>query len=151
MAGRYNLTIADYGNERSTFGVWLPTLNSGNIGAQTTLVGELKTAVDGITIGSNIAYSLIASQVQLSGSPAGSVYAQRENKWLVSWTDTVNGHPGTNTIPTADLSKLLPNSDQADLTDAAMIAFIAAFEAVAQSNTGHSVSVNGIRFVGRNL
>lgn len=151
MAGRYNLSYLDYGGERSTFGVWLPTLNAANIAAQTTLLGTLKTATDAIVLGNPSNYSIIASQVDLSGAPAGSVYAQRENKWLVSFTDDVSGASGTTTIPTADLTKLAANSDLADMADSDIIAFIAAFEAVAQSNTGHAVTVNKMRFVGRNL
>jgi len=151
MAGRYNLSYIDYGGERSTFGIWLPTLTAANIAAQTTLIGDLKTATDAITLGNPSRYSIIANQVDLSNAPAGSVYAQRENKWLVSFTDSVSGASGTTTVPTADLSLLATNSDQADMADAAIIAWVAAFEAVAYSNTGHAVTVNSIRFVGRNI
>jgi len=151
MAGRYNLSYLDYGKERSTFGIWLPTLNAANIAAQTTLIGTLKTATDAIVLGNPSSYSIIANTVELSGAPAGSKSAQRENKWLVSFSDDVSGASGTATIPTADLNLLATNSDLIDMTDAAVIAFVAAFEAVAQSNTGHSVTINQIRFVGRNI
>jgi hypothetical protein len=151
MAGRYNLSYIDYGGERSTFGVWLPTLTDANIAAQTALVGTLKTATDAITLGNAASYAIIASQVELSGAPAGSVYAQRENKWLVSFTDTTSGKTGNVTVPTADLNLLAANSDQADMTDAAVIAWIAAFEAVAKTVDGHGLTVNSIRFVGRNI
>jgi len=151
MAGRYSLSYLDYGGERSTFGIWIPTLNAGNIAAQTTLLGDLKTATDAITLGNASKYQIIASDVDLSNSPASSVYAQRENKWLVGFSDNVSGASGTVTIPTADLNLLATNSDQADMSDAAIIAFIAAYEAVAQTNTGHALTVNYMRFVGRNI
>jgi hypothetical protein len=150
MAGGYNLGYIDYSKESSSFSIHLPTLNAANIAAQTTLIGDLKTATDAITLGNPSGYSIIANRVTLSGSPAGSVYAQRENKWLVHFTDDVSGVAGTATIPTADLSLLATNSDQADMTNAAVIAFVAAFEAVALSPTGHAVTVTGIEFVGRN-
>lgn len=150
MAGKYNLQYIDYSKEVGSFGVHIPTLTDANTDAQVALLATLKTATDAITLGNAKQYQIVANTVDLSGVAAGSVYAQRENKWLVSYTDNVSGTAGTVTIPTADLSLLQANSDQIDLTDAAVIAWIAAFEAVAKSPTGHSVTVVDMRFVGRN-
>jgi len=151
MAGRYNLSFIDYGDERSSMGIWIPTLTNANTDATLALLDTLKTATDAMTLG-NAAGDQVTGRVQeFSGAPAGSVNAQRENKWLVSFTDDTTGSTGTTTIPTAMLTLLATNSDKIDMANATVIAWIAAFEAVARSKAGNEVTVNGIKFVGRNL
>lgn len=150
MGGKAIRTYQDYSREKASASIHLPTLTAGNIAAQTTLITALNTAMDGISLGNPNLETVQSSINELSNSPAGSVHAQRENKWLVSFSDDVSGTPGTMTIPCADLTKLIPNTDLADLTDTAMAAFVTAFEAVALSSTGHSVTIIQIKFVGRN-
>jgi len=151
MAGKANRTYRDYAKQDSSISVWLPTLTVANIAAQTTLIADLWTAVDAVSLGNPISYNTIATTVSLGGSPAGSAQAHREKKWLVSFSDDVNGHPGTFTIPCADLTLLVANSDQMNIASGAGAALVTAIEAVVQSNTGHDVTVNQITFVGRNL
>ena len=107
----------------------------------------------GLTIGTQGQANFVTSvedQVDNLSLPANQ-FAQRETKWLVTFTDDVNGRIGQFEIPTADLSLLTVGSDQIDYTDQAVIDFIAAIDANGVSRDGNAITVATIEHVGRNL
>lgn len=166
MPGKLGFSIMDYSREKSSF-----SLNTGEVTAVSlpgllTEAGTLRTAIDGITLGTVSDESLSVFNTNLSNTPPASALAQVESCWLVTYEDNlpffddpVNAIPNegygrlfTLTIPTADIAasgRLAPNSDEAILAETGIAAFISAFEATARSPYGGTVNVTSIRFVGR--
>jgi len=149
--GQYGLTLMDYSKEESTLRVNTISINAATITAQEGLALAFRTALAGISIGAIRAERLIAYSNDLAGAPPGSVYAQRENKWLVTYEDTTSHKLYKMEVPCADLSILATNSDEINYSDVLVTAFIVAFEAFVVSPTGGATNVLTIKFVGRNL
>lgn len=150
--GFYTRTLQDYDGENTVFRVHATALNAGNIAAQLTLQSSLGAAINDMVLGSlqKIAYG----NDVISGSPPPSnAFAQREIKWLITFSDDVTGKSYRCELGTADLDNLDPNNrDSAYIGDAGVVdAFIAAFEAyVTAPDTDNAVSVDSIIMVGRN-
>lgn len=153
MATQNNITINDYSNEKSSFGVTSITINAGNLAAQQTLAAALVGAVEDLTIGE------VVKQTQnliILNSPAipTNPYAQREMKWLVSYVGDASGKTFQVEIAAPDITdNVVPNSDVADLTSTDWAAFVTAFEAYVRSpdDDAETVTVVGARLVGRNI
>lgn len=149
--GTYSRTLKDFDGEVSTVQVHTTDLNAGNIAAQITLQADFGTAINDMSLGSlqKIAYGNLVESNQPKPS---NVWAQRELKWRVDFTDDVTGEPGFYTIPcaNADLLSLIAPAE-ADLTDADVIAFVAASDAYVLSKAGNATSVQRIVMVGRNI
>lgn len=162
MPGMLSLTYLDYSREKASFTLNTVTPTAANLGTLTTQVNNLVAAIDGITDG------VLNKRILTVKVPGSAVYpaspeAQREKKWLVSYTDvTTNlaagvtnpllGASFTSELPTALLaSNLQVNSDYAELSGGAMGDFVTAFEAFARSPSGGAVQVNSVKYVGRNL
>lgn len=145
--GKLTVKFMDYSLERSS-----AVLPIGN--ATTDLQRDsIIAALEGITIGTRgqaVFRTEVEDEVDDLAQPA-SQYAQRETKYLVTYTDDVNGRIGQIEIPTADLTLLASGGDVADATDAAVIAFVGALEAYGETRDGNALSVSSIRHVGRNL
>lgn len=148
----FSLTYRDYSNEPST--------SKGNMGAITALTiaaflaqfGDLKNAQQALSLGTLVHDSWTGDSTVYSGSLPTDLNAQRERKWRVEFEDTSNFTKGRYEIPVAKVTGLLlPNSDQANLSAAEWVAFIAAFEAMCKSPDGNGVNVLGATLVGRNL
>jgi hypothetical protein len=96
------MTLTDYSGERTTVTVNSATLNSANFDTEQTAWTTLRTAIQGLTLGNTYSHSL--SQVlNVTTLPAPSPLAQRENKWLVTYADTVTGKRYQMEIGTAEL------------------------------------------------
>lgn len=164
--GRYNLRLLDHSNEGSNFEVQTGAVTAVSLPGLLTQIGTFRGAVDGITDGTIQKESLKVFDTPLGNTPPVSDVSHRERKWLVRYEDTtaffddpVNAIPNeafgrvyTFSIPCADpAGKLLANSDMADLADAAIAAFVTAFEAMGRSPAGGAVNVLSIELVGRNL
>lgn len=165
MAGRLSFSLMDYDRERGAV-----SMNTGNVTAVSlpgllTEVGALRTAIEGITLGVVAKESLSVFDTPLANDPPNDENAQVERAWVVSYEDNlpffddpVNAIPNegyrkrfTLTIPTADYEgRLLPNSEEADLTDTEMAAFVTAFETTARSPYGGTVNVLKVTTAGRN-
>jgi len=161
MNSTFSLTYLDYSNERSSVSVEIPLVTAANFAATATLINNLVAAAVNI-IGGTLNRRILTIPTPASGLVPADELAQREDKWIVGYTDTTanlaagvtNPYYGkrfTVGIATADLlNHLSSNSDFADLADAEIAAFVAAFEALAKSPTGGDVEVNYLKFVGRN-
>lgn len=149
--GVTTITYGDFGNEKSAVRIRGIELTAANFDAQVTASVAVQDAIAAMTIGQKqrVVY---ANDNQISSAAAASALAQREVKWLVSFTDDTNGKKGTLEIPCADLT-LLPagGSELLDLTDTEAAAFVSAFESYARSADGNTVTVDQIAFVARNL
>ncbi len=149
------LTYRDYGEpgERSTVSAEGPDFTALNHDAEITLQNALRDAIDDITLGTRVNVQRVAQESPGLDTNPASPFAQRESKWLVRYRDTVTGKRATMELPCADLSKLLSSTpDKADLADADVAAFVAAFEAYVLSpgtGTRGDTEVYEIRFVGR--
>jgi len=152
MPSRYNVSIRDYGKEISTAGFRGTTLNAGNFVAQLALQATLLGTLADITLGEQAKTTVVAVETILSAAAPTSDLAQRETKWLVRYEDNTTHLVYNVEIPTADLAgHLLGNTDNADLANADIAAFIAAFEAYQVGPTGNAVTVVDILHVGRNI
>jgi len=144
------LTMADYSGEKTTTTVTSAALTAGNIADQTTDFTALRSAIQALTLGTPQSHS-INQITQVSNALPTNPNAQREMKWLVTYSSGTKNFQIE--IGTADLGNdhLIPNSDMADLTNEDWQAFITAFEAFAVSpDDGTSaVTVVSAQFVGR--
>jgi hypothetical protein len=154
MPSKFILKMNDYDPERSNVNGQGLTLTAANFDAQHTAAAAFVAGVGGISLGMNISWELTEVN-SLQGNPqepATTPLAQRENKWLVGYHETTGGERHSMEVPCADLTLLDPNNrGYADLADAAVIAFVTAFEAFIKSDAGLGVAVDWIKFVGRNL
>jgi len=83
-----------------------------------------------------------------------SPYAQRELKWLVTYSGNTSGKKFTIEIACPDVTdNVVPNTDLADLASTDWAAFVTAFEAYVKSpdNGTEAVTVLSARVVGRNI
>jgi hypothetical protein len=149
--GRFALSFIDHGNEGAAMGVNIVDLNAGNFAAQDAAMDALASAVAAVTRGTLVKDTRVAVETVTPGTPPASAEAQRETKWLVRATDDVTGFAVTFTIPTADLTNLVPNTGAMDLVGANGAALVAAIEAVVTSRLGNAISVVEILHVGRNI
>lgn len=169
MAGE-QLTVGflDYSNESSSTGVGVGAVTAVSLPGLLTNIAAFITAIDNITVGRLKFDQLIAYKTNRSAIPPTDPQAQRERKWAVFYTDTtqffddpVNAIPNEGygkifkiEIPTAHfgLTDIFPlNSDEADLTQTQMAAFVTAFEAMARSPYGGEVDVLRVVGVGRSI
>lgn len=165
MPGRGSFTMLDYSSEKSTLQYYTGEITAVSLPDTLTEVGALRTAIEGITLGVVAKESLSVFDTLLSNTPPTNELAQVESAWLVQFEDNlpffddpVNAIPNegyqklfTMTIGTADIvGRLVAGTDQANLANTQIAAFITAFEAIARSPYGGTVNVTKITFVGRN-
>jgi hypothetical protein len=146
-------TVQSNGSPETTnFGFSIATLTPSNVADAETAMGTLAAAIAGITLGHVVQRDLVYWRQQFEKIPATSTAAQRENKWLCRYHDTVTFQKMTRTIGTADLTKLVSGSEFLVLTSGAGATLKSAFEAVVVSDFDptHSVVLDSVQFVGRN-
>ena len=152
MTGSFVLNIADYTNEKGVTRFHTPDFGVGNIVSVEVAVNALQAAVQAVILGV-IQKDTLSTVGDTSLAVPTLPTAQRENVWLVSFMDDVNGRPGSVSLPTADISNpalLNGNSDDADLTDPLWVEFITTMEAIALSVSGNPITVKRIERRGRN-
>lgn len=150
MASEWIATIQDYGRERSSVGFRGINVTPSNFEAQMTLMDDLYSAIQGVIVGTVEQTTRVASRALITSTPPLTALAQRENKWLVQALDDVTQRAVTFEIPCADLTLLLPNSEEMNQTSENYMALVDAIEAYARSVEGNSISVQRIVFVARN-
>lgn len=165
MAQGGSFTIMDYNREDSTTSFNNAAITAASIAGYLTQFGALRTAIEGIILGTVSDERAYVFNTRLSNTAPTDENAQVERAWDVLYEDNqpffdapVNAIPNAGyqkvfhmTIGTADLEgRLLPGSDFADLTETSIAAFVTAFEAIARSPYGGTVNVLQIKAVGRN-
>jgi hypothetical protein len=117
-----------------------------------TAIAALCVAANALQIGVETKRTTIAAAVIQGSGPASSGLAQRENKWLLRYHDSVNGVKYQMEIPNADLTLLAPNSEFIDTSLTVWTDFKTAFEAIVKSpDDDNAVVLDSAQFVGRNL
>jgi hypothetical protein len=153
MAKHYGtFTILDYSEEKSPTSFSFGGVTALNIAGFLTQFGALRTAVQGIITGVVQKEKWVGDDTVLSNVPPTDTAAQIELKWLVTYEGATTNKKFRYEIPTPDTSKLIPGTDQADLTDTDIAAYITAVEALAKSpdDDAEGINVLGINLVGRN-
>jgi hypothetical protein len=151
MSSRMSITYIDYSGEKSTISFNCVALSPGNVAAQETLLIALAAAIAPCVLGNKVKTEIVYAATTPDNTPASDEGAQRELKWLVRYTDNVNGKVGRLEIPTAEgATHLVSNSDLA-LDTGEMGALRTAIEAVVRSVDGNAITVLDIHIVGRNL
>jgi len=149
-------TLVDAGNETSIFKVYGKVITAANHDAQVTLWNALRTAIGVITLGV-VSKAIYASEITLDwDQPTNG--ASRELKLLVQFKDSTTGKRYTATVPTLDptVPTYIQNINVKDAISvtapSSIVDFIDAFEAfvVPPENPGNTVTVIGLRVVGRN-
>lgn len=166
MPGRLSFSLLDYSGERGRTSIATGEVTAVSLPGLLTEVGALRSAIDGITLGTVASESLSVFDTALSSIPPTDPHAQVERAWLVRYVDNlpffddpVNAIPNegfqqifTVTIPTADIAaanRLVAGTDMASLAETGMAAFVTAFENTARSPYGGTVEILEIRHVGR--
>lgn len=164
--GILSFSMLDYSGEKSTMQIQTGAITATSLPGTLTAVGNIRVAIEGITLGTVSNEQLMVFSTPLGSTPPASVDAQRERKWLVVYEDTTEFFdPGVNAIPNAGYRKkftleiptadytgrLLPGTDLADQDNPEIQAFVSEFEALARSPYGGGVNVLSISAVGRNL
>lgn len=151
MASELDVTYLDYSREKSTAGFRGVDLNAGNFAAQQALMDALVSATQVIVLGTKVKDTRKAVVTTFTETRPVSPFAQRENKWLVRYTDNVTpSGNGTLEIPAPDLDFLDANGTHLDLAGVEGAAWVAAFEAYQRSKLGNAVTVASVEYVGRN-
>lgn len=167
MAGeQVTIGLLDYSNERSTTSVRVGAVTAVSIAGLLSDIADYVTALDAITLGTLTFDSLQAYRTPRGTALPGDVNAQRERAWRVHYVDTlpffddpVNAIPNAGygqsfhfDIPTANfgLADVFPlNTDEADLTQTQIAAYVTALEAMARSPYGGTINVTRIVGVGK--
>lgn len=159
--------MLDYSREKSSISFATADITAGTLPGVLTEIGAFRAALEGITLGVVSDERLLVFDTNLSNTPPASALAQVESCWLVRYEDNqaffdapTNTIPNegfgkvfTMTVPTAEIAtatRLVANSDQANLAEAGMAAFVTAFENSVHSPYGGTVNVLDIHHVGRN-
>lgn len=163
--GGLTFGFLDYDREKGSTNIQTGAVTAVSLPGLLTQIGALRTAIGNIVVGTVSSESLYVFRTTLSNAAPADPQAQRERLWIVHYEDTtaffddpVNAIPNegfgknfTVAIPTADYSgtHLATNSEDANLADADMAAFVTAFEALARSPYGGAVNVTRIQSGGR--
>lgn len=153
MSWTYNdNTLKDNGSaESSNMEVAIVPLTAANVVATATLVDNLTTAIEAVTLGNLAKTSLTFDREFISDAPAALQAAQRENKLLLRYHGSTSNRKMTKSIPCFDLT-LLPNHDEfLDLTADEGLALKTAWEAVVRNDLDETEAVilDSAQFVGR--
>lgn len=139
--------------ETASMEVPVTTITPANQAAVVTAWGNLLTAFAGVVLGRFVKNTLtLARDVTGAQIPATDPLAQRENKWLCRYHDATTFQNYVASLPTADLSLHIANSEFVDLTAGAGLAVKTAWEAVvvSPSDASHATVLDSMQFVGRN-
>lgn len=150
------LSLIDYSEETSHFKFDFGPITALTIAAFLTQFGALRTATQAIVLGALYEDTWKGDVTRYDVAAPSNVDAQRERKFLVTYEDTTTFTKFRLEIPTAKFttasgSVFKPNSDDVDLTNTEIAAWITAFETLCKSPDGNGVNVLSIRGVGRNL
>lgn len=143
--GQLQRKFIDHSNEFSSTDFRIADL-SGDITADLVAITGFNAALDVITLLNPVQHRVVAiSQAIANGAPADK-NAQKEVAWTIHYRDTVTGRNFVYSVPGADMSLTLANSDLMDITTggAPGTVFVAQFESMVVSIDGNPVEVTRI-------
>lgn len=149
--------VHDYDGEPSGFSINVAEI-TGDVAALTTAIATLRTATDGIILGS-IDKTGFTDITFDTPSVNNTPFSQRETKWQVIVIDSNGKKYAANEIPMADLSILENNSPYIVKGGSVVVvaaatavqAWVDAFEALARSSSDLALTVWDVYHVGRNV
>lgn len=147
-------TLLDASGEKSNTTIYNGAITPTSLAGFLTEFGQLRDAIDDITLGVIHKEAWIGDNTLLSQVLPTNAFAQREIKWLVRYRGNTSKKIFTLTIPTADpTGRLVPGTDRADLTNPQMQTFVSRFEGFARTpdSDQETVTVMDITLVGRNI
>jgi len=160
--GSVHKSILNYGDatrESSSMTVYNGAITAISIGGFLTNLAALEDATDAIVLGTRRKTTWVGDDTTVTNAWPTNPAAQRESKLLVDYQDDTTEKPYQLTIPSIDFSKLVfvPLGGDAVLfsgadANADIVDWVTAFEAIgrAPDNDTHTVTVTGMRYVGRN-
>ena len=130
----YSETLVDFSNEKAVTSVYVAAYNViTNPNLLTTLIPTYRAALADITLCEITSSNLNWFNTKFNATLPTDPNAQREDKWLVRYQDNVNFALYRVEIPGAKRSiGMLPGTDLLDLTGAEAVAYVDAFQAMAQ-------------------
>lgn len=150
MTSKLSLSYKDHDRELGSVGFRFVLLTAANFDATNTLMDNLITAVTAVQTGVLEVETRIALRDDNNALPPADPFAQRETKWLVRARDSA-GDAVQFEIPCADLSLLVLNSSNMDITAGDGLALVTAIEAGVLSKAGLAITVDEVIHVGRNI
>lgn len=138
--------------ETATYRMGLTTATPANVATVLANAGGLVAAIQGIILGRVVKQDFLYDSTIHEKIPATSKLAQRENKWLFRYHNPTSFKAFTVSIPCADLTKTMDNSEFVSLTTGAGLAVKTAFEqvVVCPDDQEEFGILDSIQFVGRN-
>lgn len=149
----YGVTIKDYSNEDSSTRVSFGAVTALSIAGLLADIGDLRTAIGNIILGVVARDRWVGDSSTLTNVPPSEPTAQIELKFQFTYEGNTSHKKYRVEIPTADPSKTIAGTDQVNLADTDVAAFVTAFEALARSPDDDTETVTIIdgRLVGRNV
>lgn len=142
------IPVTEYGNDSSSVSLPVPD------GVADAALTDLFNAVDGVIIG-NLGQSTLNVATPKDTGPGGNSadpYATRKLKWLCRYHDAVTLEKLQLEIACPDMNLLTGNTDFADLSAGAGLAFKGDFElSCFARRTGNAVVLDSVELRGRNL
>lgn len=151
-----SLTFLDKSAEKGAFRVYAPVPGAADIEPLLLAWTGLVVTIQALTLGTIVKNFYGGSETISPETLPASNLAQREDKFLVSYRDSITGKPLTCSLPTAKLSAITyePNSTKGYIvmTDSGVVeAFVEAFEdLIVAPVTGNAVKILRMRFKGAN-
>src|SRR5574338_969571 len=107
VPGCLSFSLLDYSREKSSFSITTGDVTAVSLPGLLTEVGELRSAIDGITLGTVSDEALRAFNTNLSNATPSSPLAQVETCWLVTYEDTTEFFDDpVNAIPNEGFGRL---------------------------------------------
>lgn len=150
-------SILDHSNEVGRTRVYLPEITGANfdtVAGDDALenVGAIRLAMNALILGNHLKRNVLAAVYVDAATLPASGAAQRETKAQFTYRDTVTGDTYTLEIPTFDSETFaVQGTDNLDLTNISIAAFVTALETYAVSRNGNAIQVLSGRIVGRNV
>jgi hypothetical protein len=152
MTSKLTISILDYDKETSTVAIRGDDVTAGTFTAQEALSDAIVTAISGVSLGTLYKNERTYAVNESAKTPPAAKFAQRETKWLVSYTDNTNPTgDGSFEIPCADLDLLVGNSKELPLGSGAGAALVSALQAGMVSKLGNPITITRVIHVGRNI
>lgn len=155
MPAQTTFTLIDHSGEQSQVAVWTPDLDALNIAgyistAPGSALGDLKSAIDDLTLMNEVVISVGAARITSPPTLPADENAQREQKLLIKYVDTITAKKYRFTIPGIDRALVAQaGTDVVDFVGNALVAaLVSAFEADFVSELGNPVSVYGASLIG---
>lgn len=149
----YTPTIRDYSNETSGTKIHFGAVTALNIAGFLAQLGDLRTALGNMILGIIARDAWIGDSTVQSNTTPSDTNAQIELKFQFIYEGVNSKKRYRIEVPTADTTKVLPNSDKLDLADTDVAAFVTAFETIGRTPDDDTEGVNVVdaRLVGRNV